>query len=91
MPQAFPVPATPDSLRHFGEDSTLIVIEAILAIVGDVEIFPSVVVIVAGANTLAPARGGQPGFGGDVSECSVVIVAIQMVGGSAFRRESLRG
>ena len=90
MPQAFPVPATPECLRHFGEHSTLVVIEAILAVVGDVEIFPSVVVVVADANALAPAGRGQSGFGGDVGKRSVVIVAIQMIGGRVVRRESLR-
>ena len=63
-------------------------IEPVLAVVGDVEIFPSVVVVVADADALAPAVRGQPGLGGHVGKSSVVIVAIQMIGGRRSRRKS---
>jgi hypothetical protein len=56
------------------------VVEAVLAVVGDVEVFPSVVVIVADADALAPAGRGQTRLGGDVGEGAVVIVVIQAVG-----------
>ena len=56
-------------------------IEAVLAVVGDVEVFPSVVVVVADADALAPAGCGEAGFRGDVGEGAVVIVAVEVVGG----------
>src|SRR4029077_18444662 len=67
---------------HFGEDSVLIVVETVLAVVGDVEVFPSVVVVVADAHALAPSGCGETGFGSDVGEGAVVIVAVEVVGGS---------
>ena len=42
-------------LRNLGEHSVIVVVEPVLAVVGDVEIFPSVVVVVADAHALAPA------------------------------------
>ena len=47
-------------LGHFGENSVLVVIETILAVVGDVKIFPSVVVVVAHADALAPTGAVRP-------------------------------
>ena len=69
-------------LGDFGEDAVLVVVEAVLAVVGDVKIFPSVVVVVANANALSPAGRGQAGFGGHVGEGSVMIVAVQMIAGA---------
>ena len=45
-------------LGDFGEHAVLIVVKTVLAVVGDVKIFPSVVVVVANANALAPAGCG---------------------------------
>ena len=42
-------------LRHFGEDTVIVVIEPVLAVVRDVQIFPTIVVVVADANALSPA------------------------------------
>ena len=81
----FPGARDPGLFADFGEDSALIVIETILAVVGDVEVFPSVIVVVADANALSPARRGQTGLRGDVSKCSVMLVAVQMIGGSLSR------
>src|SRR2546426_11131965 len=57
-------------------------VEAVLAVIRDVDVFPSVVVVVADAHTLAPSGRGQARSCGDVGEGAVVIVAIEMVGGS---------
>ena len=40
---------------HIGEDAVIVVVEAVLAVIGDVQVFPSIVVVVADANPLSPA------------------------------------
>ena len=94
MPHALPDPATPAFSATSVKTPCLIVVEPVLAVVGDVEIFPSVVVVVADANALAPAGCGQTGFGGHVGERAVVIVAIQVIagtlpGGKSFERRAI--
>ena len=69
-----------------GEDAALVVIEAILSVISNVEIFPAVVVVVSDANALTPAGGGEPGFHGDIGESSVVIVAVEVIARSVARR-----
>ena len=64
-------------------------IEPVLSVVGDVEVFPSIVVVVAHADALAPAVRGQPGLSGHVGKSSVVLIAIQMIGRSRSGRKSL--
>ncbi len=44
---------------HIGEDTVIVVVETVLAVVGDVEIFPAVVVVVADTDALSPAAGAQ--------------------------------
>src|SRR5277367_4338233 len=58
----------------------VIVVKAILAVVRDVEIFPTIVVVVADADALAPAGRSQAGLFGDVGERAVVIVVVETVG-----------
>src|SRR2546425_11289305 len=60
----------------------VIVIKTILAIIGDVEIFPSVVVVVSDTNSLAPSRRDESRLLSHISESSIMIVMIQMVRGS---------
>src|SRR6266849_3117468 len=60
---------------------SIVVIENVLAVVGDVEIVEAVVVIVPDAHALAPAGVSQASLFGDVGECAVVIVAVEMAGG----------
>ncbi len=63
-----------------GEDAVIVVVETVLAVVGDVEIVPAVVVVVTDADALSPAgRAARPAFCGHVGEGAVVIVAIEMV------------
>jgi len=66
----------------------LIVIEVVLAVVRNVEVFPTVVVVVAHADALAPAGSDEPGLHGYIGERPVVVVAIEMVGRYFARRES---
>src|SRR5271157_5023380 len=51
----------------------------VLAVVGDVEIFPAVVVVVADTDALSPTARGQARFRGDIGERAVMIVAVEMV------------
>ena len=51
----FPVARSSRLFSDFGEDSILIVVEPVLSVIGDVEIVPPVVVVIANANALAPA------------------------------------
>src|ERR1700690_1148911 len=72
----------------------LVVIQVVLPVAGNVEVFPSVVVIVAHADSLSPARGRQTRPRGYIAEGSVVIVAVKLVagalsGGKAFESGSI--
>ena len=86
MPQALPDPATPDFSATSVNTPCIVVVETVLAVVSDVEIFPSIVVVVADANALSPTGRCQPSFCSDFGECAVVIVVIQ-----AIRRAFARG
>src|SRR6185369_8140428 len=89
-PPGLPASGNTGRLPHFREDPTLIVIKPVLSVVRDVEVFPSIVVVVADADTLAPAVRGQPGLGGHIGKSSVVLVAIQMIGGRRSCRKSFK-
>src|SRR5437660_1552870 len=80
-------PCTPESsgtrntsfLRYFLKDSILVVVKPILAVVSDVKIFPTIIVIIAHAHALPPSHGrGKASLEGDICECPIVVVAIQM-------------
>ena len=60
-------------------------IQNVFSVVGDVEIFPAVVVVVADANALAPTGVGEAGFFRDVGEGAVVIVVVEMACGQFSR------
>src|SRR6266478_4627455 len=76
-------------ITHVGERAIpIVVIQNILSVIGDVEVVPAVIVVVAYANALAPSGVCQPRFFRDVAECAVMILAIQMVRGSFSRGES---
>jgi len=62
VPHAFPDPATPSLFADLGEDSALIVVEPVLPVIRDVEVFPTVVVVVADANTLSHPLALRPAF-----------------------------
>ena len=78
-------------LADIGERAVaVVVIQNVLAEVGDEQIVPAVVVVVADANALSPARVRDSGLRGDVGKCAVAIVAEQMRRRFAARRESPR-
>ena len=52
----------------------VVVVEAVLAEVGDVDVGPAIVVVVGDGYAYAPAVVGDSGFIGDVGEGAVVIV-----------------
>src|SRR5882762_6768362 len=68
----------------------VIVIEPVLPVIRDVEIFPTIIIVISDANALTPSRGNKTGFHGDVRESSIMIVVIQVVGGSPIGRESFK-
>src|SRR5467141_5006244 len=68
----------------------VIVIKPVFAIIGDVEIFPSVVVVVSRANSLAPARSDESRLLSHVGESSIMIVVIQMIRRSLIGGEALQ-
>ena len=72
---------------YVGESAVaVVVIEDVFSVVGDVKIFPAVVVIVADAHALAPTGVREAGFLRDVGKGSVVIVVVEVA-----RRSSLGG
>ena len=52
----------------------IVVVEAILAEVGDIHIGPAIVVVVADGHAKSPAIVGHAGFGRDIGKCAVVVV-----------------
>src|SRR6202008_1928611 len=56
---------------------SVVVIEDVFSVVGDVEVFEAGVVVNADANALAPAGVAEAGFLGDVGEGAVVVVVIE--------------
>src|SRR5580704_4683308 len=72
----------------------LVVIQAVLPVCSDVKVFPSVVVVIADADALAPACGRQTRLRGDIAKGSIVVVAVKVVGwafaiGRTFERGSI--
>ena len=57
----------------------LVVIQAVLSVIGHVQIFPSVVVVVADAHALPPTGGDKTSLHRDVRKRAVMIVAIEMI------------
>jgi len=53
-----------------------------LPVIGEEEILPTVVVIIAHAHALGPSGIGEPGFGGDVGEGAVAIIVVEPVTGA---------
>ena len=81
MPQALPGSRDARFLAHVGERSvSIVVIQNIFAVVSDVHVLETVVVIVAHADTLAPSGRIESSLSSDVRECAVVIVVIEMTG-----------
>ena len=73
-------------VAHVRECSVaVVVIKDVLSVVGDIEIFPTVVVVIADANALAPAGVGKSGLLRDIGESAVVIVVIEMARGRFSR------
>src|SRR3954469_9766452 len=69
----------PGLLSDFGEDGTIIAIEAVLAVVGDVKVFPAIVVVVPDAYALSPAGRPQASLLGHIGKRSVVVIAVEAV------------
>src|SRR5208282_6826748 len=77
-------------LGNFREDPMVVVIKPILSVVGNVEIFPTVVVVIAYANSLPPAAPSQPCLHRDVSKSSIMIVAVESIAGTLPGRKSFQ-
>ena len=61
--------------------SAVVAVERVLTVVGDEEIVPAVVVVVADADALSPPGAGEAGLEGDVGEGAVAVVFEEMAGG----------
>ena len=61
------------------KDAAFVVKKSIVTVIGNVEIFPTIVVVVANANTLAPAGRFQPSRFRYIGKCTVVVVVIEVV------------
>src|SRR5947199_7832300 len=69
-------------LTYIGEGAVpIVVIENVLAEISDEQVVPAIVVVVADAASLSPARVRDAGFQGNVGKRAVPIVAEQMRGG----------
>ncbi len=66
---------------YVGEGAVaVVVIEHIFSVIGDVEIFAAVVVVIADADALAPAGVREAGLFCDIGERAVAIVVVEMAG-----------
>src|SRR6202162_2768339 len=73
-------------LAYVGESPvTIVVIQNILAVIRYEQILPPVVVVIADANALAPARVPYSRLGGNVGEGAIAIVTEKMRSGFAAR------
>src|SRR6266852_7918903 len=68
----------------------VIVIETVLPEIRDVEIFPTIIIVISDANALTPPRGNKTCLHGDIRESPIMIVVIQVVGGSLIGWESFQ-
>src|SRR5277367_879622 len=59
----------------------IVAIQNIFSVVGDEQVFVTVIVIIADADALAPSGVGEAGFLRDVGERAVVIVVVKMARG----------
>ena len=73
------VPADVFFFRDVFKKTMIVMIEAVLAVVGYVEIFPAVVVVVANTNSLSPSRRAQPHPLGDIHEGAVMSITVKPV------------
>ena len=68
------------SAGHIRESSVSVVaIQHVLAVVGDKQIHKAIVVVVANAYALPPARAHKIGFCSHVRECAVTIVFVEVI------------
>ena len=68
--------------RDVGEGAVAVVVqENVVAPEGDEQVHEAVIVVIAGADSLAPADQADAGFLRDVRESAVVIVAVEVAGG----------
>src|SRR6266702_137972 len=70
--------------RHLFESAVAVVVEAIFSVIGDVQIFPSIIVKVPYAYALTPSGCHKACLGSYVSKRPVVVVAIQVIGRGAL-------
>src|SRR5713101_7455517 len=68
----------------------VIMIQKILAVIRDVEVEPTIIIVVSDANALTPSRGNKSGLHGDIRESRIMIVVIQVVGGGLIGWESFQ-
>src|SRR4051794_10975620 len=73
--------ADPGLLGHISKRSVVIVVVKRGAVkIGDVQIFPSIVVVITGRHPKAPSATGDSSFGGYIGEGAVVIIVIELAG-----------
>src|SRR4029077_9899939 len=68
----------------------VVVVEDVLAEVGDEEIVEAVVVVIADADGLPPAGMNEARLSGDVGESTVAIIFVQAIGGLLAGRKAFQ-
>src|SRR4029077_968081 len=70
-------------LCDIGEGAvTVIVVQHVLAPIGDKQVLKAVVVVIAHANAGRPTRAEQTGLGGHIGKSAVTIILVEAVGSS---------
>src|SRR5713226_7980186 len=68
----------------------VIMIETVLPVIRDVQIFPTIIIVIPDANALTPSRGNKTGLLGDIRKSNNEIVVVQVVGGGLRGRETFQ-
>src|SRR5882724_4166487 len=68
----------------------VIMIETVLPVIRYVQVFPTIIIVIPDANALTPSGGNKAGLHGELRESPIMIVAIQVIGGSLIGWESFQ-
>ena len=61
-----------------------IMVQAVFPVISDVDVFPTIIVVVPDTNALSPACRSEAGFLGYIRERTVMIVVIEVIGRRLF-------
>src|SRR5206468_9325568 len=73
-------------IADFFKDAVIVMVEPVLSVIGNVQIVPAVILVIADADALAPPGRLQASVHCDVNKRAVVIITIEVIGGRSCTR-----